>query len=218
MVNLLIVTKDSVGMAHWLEALTAHYPLQVFNTIENVLTYKPNSGAIDLIILDADFIRDDYSQLSLMADCANKIMIVGNNYPEALQVQAVVEGAWGYSEKAVNADLILRAVESLLKNEIWLERHQISRVVGFLNGKNGMRKSHQVKLPKQLLSCLTQRELAVAELIYQGEGNSSIALKLAISERTVKAHLSSTFRKLEVQDRLQLVVRLMNLDVSAAKN
>lgn len=217
MANLLIVTKDSLGMAHWLEALTAHYPLQVLNKIESVLTYKPNSGAIDLIILDADFIRDDYRQLSLMADCANKIMIVGNNYPEAMQVQAVAEGAWGYSEKAVNAYLILRTAKSVLDNEIWLERHLISRVVGSLNGKNGMKKNHQVKsLPKQLLSCLTQRELDVAELIYQGEGNSSIALKLDISERTVKAHLSSTFRKLEVQDRLQLVVRLMNLDVSAA--
>jgi hypothetical protein len=90
--NLLIVTKDSVGMGHWLEALTAHYPLQLLDTIESVLAYKP-TGAIDLIILDADFIRDDYSQLSLMAGSANKIMIVGNNYPEAMQVQAVVEGA-----------------------------------------------------------------------------------------------------------------------------
>jgi DNA-binding NarL/FixJ family response regulator len=113
--------------------------------------------------------------------------------------------------------LILRAVNSVLNNEIWLERHQISKVVDSLNGKNGLTKNHQVKsLPKQLHSCLTQRELDVAELIYQSEGNSSIALKLDISERTVKARLSSTFRKLEVQDRLQLVVRLMNLDALAA--
>jgi two-component system nitrate/nitrite response regulator NarL len=59
-----------------------------------------------------------------------------------------------------------------------------------------------------------QREFDVAELIYQGEGNSGIALKLDISERTVKAHLSSIFRKFNVQDRLQLDVCLMSLDKS----
>ena len=168
-----------------------------------------------MIILDADFIKDDYSQLPLMAGCAGKTMIVGNKCPEAMQIKAVVEGAWGYSEKSINGDLTLRAVKSVLNNEIWLERHQISMVVNSLSQKNGVKKFHHVKLlSKQLLSSLTQREFEVAELIYLGEGNPGIAMKLDISERTVKAHLSSIFRKLNVQDRFQLVVCLMNLDKS----
>ncbi len=45
-------------------------------------------------------------------------------------------------------------------------------------------------------------------MISQGKGNRSIAESLNISERTVKAHLTSIFRKLSVHDRLHLVLLL----------
>lgn len=59
-----------------------------------------------------------------------------------------------------------------------------------------------------MLARLTKRELDVAEMISQGKGNRSIAESLNISERTVKAHLTSIFRKLSVHDRLHLVLLL----------
>lgn len=215
MANLLIVTENANEMSHWLGALNGHYHLQVVNTTESVLTHKLNSGAIDLIIVDADFLKDDYSQLSLMASYANKTMIIGNNCSEEMQVQVVVDGACGYSEKSINADLALRAVKGVLKNEIWLDRNQISMVIRSLNEKNSVKRTQHVNIfPKPLLSCLTSRELDVAELIYQGDANLSIALKLDISERTVKAHLSSIFRKLNVQDRFRLVIYLKDLNRS----
>ena len=56
------------------------------------------------------------------------------------------------------------------------------------------------------LVCLTRREREVALLISRGSCNKEIAVKLKISERTVKAHLTSIFLKLGVSDRLQLAV------------
>jgi two-component system nitrate/nitrite response regulator NarL len=212
--NLFIVTTDSAGMSHWMQALDGHYNLQLVDHPRSVVTHKPKLGVIDLIILDADFIIDDFNELSLMVSSGNKTMIVGNSCSEEIQVRSVVEGAWGYSEKSISSDVAHRVVKSVLNNQIWLERHQISMIVALLKEKNGWKRNHQAKfIPKHLLTCLTQRELDVAELIFQGEGNSSIALKLNISERTVKAHASSVFRKLDVQDRFQLVIFLKNLNV-----
>ena len=57
-----------------------------------------------------------------------------------------------------------------------------------------------------LLTTLSSRELDVANMIRVGENNKAIADTLDISERTVKAHLTSIFKKLEVPDRLHLAL------------
>lgn len=53
------------------------------------------------------------------------------------------------------------------------------------------------------LETLTQRQLAVMELLSQGLGNSEIARELSCSERTVKQHLSTIFTRLDIYSRLQ---------------
>lgn len=55
---------------------------------------------------------------------------------------------------------------------------------------------------------LSPQELRVARLIGQGASNKEIAAVLTISDLTVKKHVSSIFHKLELQDRLQLGLRV----------
>lgn len=55
---------------------------------------------------------------------------------------------------------------------------------------------------------LSERELQAAKLVAGGASNKEIADQLAITERTVKAHLSAIFEKLGVRDRLQLSLRI----------
>ena len=50
---------------------------------------------------------------------------------------------------------------------------------------------------------LTPRESEVLALVRQGLANKQIARRLRISERTVKAHLTSTFQRIGVVDRTQ---------------
>ena len=57
-----------------------------------------------------------------------------------------------------------------------------------------------------LLANLTRRECEIATLVGNGESNKQIARRLDITERTVKAHLTEVFRKLEVADRLKLAL------------
>jgi DNA-binding NarL/FixJ family response regulator len=53
------------------------------------------------------------------------------------------------------------------------------------------------------LETLTERQLAVMELLSQGMANSEIARELSCSERTVKQHLSMIFTRLDICSRLQ---------------
>ena len=60
---------------------------------------------------------------------------------------------------------------------------------------------------------LTGRERMVAEQVGLGANNNEIATRLNISERTVKAHLSSIFQQLGIRDRVQLALVINNLPV-----
>jgi DNA-binding NarL/FixJ family response regulator len=58
------------------------------------------------------------------------------------------------------------------------------------------------------LSLLTGKERQVAELVAQGMTNKEVAKLLDISDRTVKAHLTVAFEKLQVRDRIHLALLL----------
>ena len=56
---------------------------------------------------------------------------------------------------------------------------------------------------------LTEREKEVIELMIEGYNNSQISNKLSISIHTVKVYASSIYRKLDVQNRIQAVVKYL---------
>ena len=55
----------------------------------------------------------------------------------------------------------------------------------------------------------------MARYAASGQSNAQIADALGITERTVKAHLSAVFEKLEVTDRLQLALRVHGISAPA---
>lgn len=56
---------------------------------------------------------------------------------------------------------------------------------------------------------LSEREIEVLQCVSEGKSNKEIAEQLTISEKTVKAHLRTIFRKLDVSDRAQAVAEAM---------
>lgn len=117
------------------------------------------------------------------------------------QAKLVIEqGASGY--------LHYLAATTLLK-----QVHQVVRVGGLWLGADLMRQLVfgaatilKPTLTAPGLDSLTLREKSVAEAVASGKANKEIARDLDITERTVKAHLSAVFEKLQVRDRLQLVL------------
>jgi len=63
---------------------------------------------------------------------------------------------------------------------------------------------------------LTSRERMVAEAVARGASNREIAEQLKVSERTVKAHLTAIFDKLELRDRVQLALAMHEIPIHGA--
>jgi two-component system nitrate/nitrite response regulator NarL len=82
----------------------------------------------------------------------------------------------------------------------------ISKLIADLANKSGPNNRGSFLVKNKAIAHLTPRELEVAQMVHLGGNNKLIARELDISERTVKAHLSAIFRKLDIENRLHLAL------------
>ena len=205
MPNILIISENQSVAKSWLHNLAHKYSVEILSGMGQFVQPLPNSS---LILLDADLIDDKQFSLEQLAGLSSKILIMGNNWPEKKQVDALISGSSGYCAKSVQTTLLFKAVECVLRGDIWIQRHLTPMVIGAL-----VKSKLNIDLPTSLESSanfksLSSRELDVAKMIRVGESNKIIAKTLNISERTVKAHLTSIFKKINVPDRLHLALFL----------
>lgn len=133
-----------------------------------------------------------------------KIIILTIHKDDEYIFEAVKAGASGYLLKDVDTQDLVRAVETAFKGESIIDPaiaskllHEFSRI-----SKGNVETLHD---------CLTEREREILRLLVQGLSNRDVAEKLFISEKTVKNHISNIFRKLEVTDRTQAVVKALKI-------
>lgn len=114
---------------------------------------------------------------------------------------ALQAGARGYIEALSNVETLKQAAESISANAMWLPAPLIARMINTLSPMIKQQESSHVDL-----SVLTEREREVTQSIMKGSTNKEIARHMNITERTVKAHLSSIFSKLGARDRMHLML------------
>jgi len=172
------------------------------------LVNPPESDDADLIIIDSQKLEQNRDLILTLNQKTSKILVSGKKWTEKAQINALMQGAQGYCEVEEPPKLFIHAVDTVLKGDIWIQRHLIPRVIGALVKLNNKKEQQTVLSSRdsELLQELSPRELEVAHMVSAGENNKEIAKQLTISERTVKAHLTSTFKKLNVPDRLHLAL------------
>lgn len=207
--SVLILSENPKLTQLWASALSNHYQVSTTSVVNDHI------GA-DAVIIDTHKFDQTPSLLAQFGHKQVRILIVGADWPEDRQINALVQGAAGYCCESEPPKLLLRAIESILKGDIWIQRHLVPKVIG---------KLVQIKAPpaketssaaateaQEKLKSLSKREFDVARMIRDGENNKRIASAMEISERTVKAHLTSVFKKLNLKDRLHLALFIKEFD------
>ena len=124
------------------------------------------------------------------------IILTVHNEVEYL-LKAVEIGIDGYMLKDSNSDELKKAIYSVIDGESYIQPN----LIPILNSKMIER-----DVEKEKLALLTKRELEVLKIMAVVSYNKEIGKKLNISERTVKNHISSIFKKIDVSDRTQAAI------------
>lgn len=124
------------------------------------------------------------------------IILTVHNEIEYL-LRAVDIGIDGYVLKDSDAHELIRAVTSVYEGDKFIQ----PSLIPLLNSKLITR-----DLDAERLEQLSKREIEVLKLVAVGMFNKEIGVELGISERTVKNHLSSIFKKIDSSDRTQAAV------------
>jgi DNA-binding NarL/FixJ family response regulator len=139
-----------------------------------------------------------------------KALMLTANKDEATIFKALKGGAKGYLSKDVNISNLIKAIQAVQKGELWIERKLMAR---FLEVEAVVDSSREGQAGK-LKNIMTPREKEVLRFLTTGRTNKEIAKALFISEKTVKSHLNSIFRKLNVTRRLQAILYAINRGLS----
>ncbi len=214
---ILLVSENANTLREWSCRLTNDYTIEVALGWQESKLFLENAGLhIDLTVLDGNLIPDDYLFSSLSENAPGKLVVIGHQWSEQKQIQLIASGASGYQDSQSDDTSLTLIVNRVLEGEVWIQRHLIPKIIKTLiANKIDPQKLHDddeiTAKKKELLKSLTPREMQVADMVFHGGSTKKIAATLFITERTVKAHLSAIFRKLEVPDRIHLAIYLRSI-------
>jgi DNA-binding NarL/FixJ family response regulator len=144
----------------------------------------------DLVLLDLRLPGVDGAALIEPLRAAGpRVLVLTSATEPAVAARAVRAGAAGVLYKDIDPDALVRAIRSVRDGHVLLAPEAVGSL---LRGSRA--------------EALTPRESEVLAQIADGRSNREIARLLGLSEKTVKAHVSSVLAKLGVQDRTQAAV------------
>jgi DNA-binding NarL/FixJ family response regulator len=205
---LILLASSSQGIyARWKQGLRGF--VQV-SCVDNLDALRDDLARVypSILLLDYDLPRLDGAEgvaglMNLSPE--TRIIIFSNTLSDETEWELFKAGVWGCCKKDIDTKQLKNIVRAVPQGELWIRRSLTNRLLEEL----GSIVSEQNKLRQatsELLANLTQREHEIATLVGKGENNKQIANRLEISERTVKAHLTVVFRKLNIEDRLKLAL------------
>ncbi|MDW7773515.1 MAG: response regulator transcription factor [Desulfobulbaceae bacterium] len=162
---------------------------------------------VELLLLHRDIASIDTIFLlrRSMPEC--KIFVLSNRPDQEEGLEFLRYGIVGYANTYIAAGRLAEAVQAILTGSVWIGQDIMQLLIrqSFESAQEELDEKAGSTM-KEVFKNLSNREYEIANLIAQGLTNVDIADRLAIAERTVKAHLSSIYAKTGTRGRLGLAL------------
>jgi two-component system, NarL family, response regulator LiaR len=165
--------------------------------LEAIRALRPDVVLLDLLMpgLDGLGVLAALNEEKFDARQRLAVLVLTSSADDQHLVQAIRAGALSYLPKTAGVDQVIDAVRAAARGESVLQPAATARLLRELRQGSD-----------DPLARLTPRETDVLKAIAQGRSNREIARALALSEETVKSHVSSILAKLGLADRTQAAI------------
>jgi DNA-binding NarL/FixJ family response regulator len=161
------------------------------------------SNAIDLTLLHRTMINEQQITDMISAKNGNKVFVLSDRPSNEEGISCLRLGCVGYANSYIAQPRLNLAVQAVSSGLIWTGSSLMQHMIQTTSAGNKQTVDGKTNRPA-VLDKLSKREYQVAALVAEGLQNSEVAQRLDITERTVKAHLSSAYAKTSTQSRLGL--------------
>jgi DNA-binding NarL/FixJ family response regulator len=157
----------------------------------------------DVLLVSTELLQEElYGLEDLITENQEiRVIILTNRKDPNFLEDAFRCGAKGVFQREWPIQQIPMAIRKVTSGGVWLEQAAAERMLEDLLSRRNLRDPEERKI-----SALTSREREVIDLVCQGLRNKEMSDRLHISDATVSHHLTSIYRKLEVEDRTSLVI------------
>lgn len=169
-----------------------------YSTVSSILKEK----RIDLLLTDITLLMKYQTMLKKELNRLEynvKIVALASSVEDQYVLEAIQFGVDGYLLKDMNIFTFLKAIKTVHQDKTYIHPAVTRPLVEAY-------RSLLIQQNKYPTPVCTKRENEVLQLLAKGQSNRHIAQALAISEKTVKNHISNMLRKMKVNDRTQAVV------------
>jgi len=206
--TLFVAIADKQARQKIVEALSSYYSCSEFDELSSLLEAVGEAKPA-LIICHQSLVGE--TQSLVLSDIKakstdSKVLITGPSRPIEIQIVALKHGARGYFDQTLPLTKLHEALKIIFYGEVWVERHVISGLIDEIAEVPVISDEQRAGLES-----LSPKELEVSEQVSYGATNKMIAKSMNITERTVKAHLTTTFQKMGIPDRLSLAIFFRDL-------
>jgi DNA-binding NarL/FixJ family response regulator len=167
--------------------------------IEAALRERP-----DVCLLDSELSSDALAAAAaIAADAPDTVVVMFAPSPNDSELfDALEAGARGYLTKDIPPERLAAALRRIPHGEAALPRRLVTKLIAEFQSRQRRRRA-------PALSPLTDRELEVLELLVQGLRTAEIAQRLFVARGTVRTHVGSILKKLDVPNR-EAAIRIYN--------
>ena len=164
-------------------------PMEAPETLRHML--------LDVLLVDAIDPSTDLEFLSYLHAVLpqTRVLVLADDADEDYQVQAIRQGARGFVSKNCPSEIFERALKGVARGEMWIGHSVATRIIGKLLQHEASRDHEQ--------PALSRREQEILALVAEGYRNKEIAGILSVSENTIRAHVASLYRKIQVTGRVE---------------
>lgn len=174
--------------------------------VELVREHRPDVAVMDLQMPVLDGVE---ATRAIVGEATGTEVLVLTSFSDHARIDAAIEaGAMGYLLKDAEPEALLDGIRAVARGESPLDPRAARRLL-----------SHRWSAAPgadPAAAALSPREAEVLRLVVEGLLNKQIAQRLGITERTVKAHLTSAYQRIGVADRTQAALWVQRHDLGGS--
>lgn len=201
------------GMRYVLQQLSDEVEIIDAGNFSDAITLAGSNPSLDLVLLDLNMPGSDgVSSIRIFHQRFPGIpLVVVSGSDQRTDIEWVMEyGAMGFISKMSSGKIMVNALRMVLDGGIYLPPQLLAQSMAAMGDSEPARNT-----PQHNTHGLTKRQMEALQHLASGLSNKEISVKMNLAEGTVKVHVAAAYQVLQVNSRLDAVVKARNLGLIA---